>query len=40
MYNNGKGGQAHHRYLTSHSEVGVMLGQGWMVEGLVFCTPP
>ena len=40
MYNNGKGGQANHRYLTSHSEVGVMLGQGWMVEGPVFCTPP
>jgi len=40
MYNNGKGGQANHRYLTSHSEVGVMLGQGWMVEGLVFCTLP
>jgi hypothetical protein len=39
MYNNGKGGQANHRYLTSHSEVGVMLGQGWIVEGPVFCTP-
>ena len=40
MYNNGKGGQANHRYLTSHSEVGAMLGQGWIVEGPVFCTPP
>jgi predicted dienelactone hydrolase len=40
MYNNGKGGQANHRYLTSHSEIGAMLGEGWIVEGPVFCTPP
>jgi serine protease len=40
MHNNGKGGRANHRYLTSHSEVGVMLDRGWIVEGPVFCTPP
>ena len=40
MYNNGKGGQANHRYLTSHSEIGVMLGEGWIVEGTVFCSLP
>jgi len=40
MYNNGMGGQANHRYLTSHSEIGDMLGQGWIVEGPVFCALP
>jgi len=40
MYNNSKGGEPNHRYLTSHSEAAVMLSQGWMVEGTVFCTPP
>jgi predicted dienelactone hydrolase len=40
MYNNGKGGQANHRYLTSRSEVGYMLFQGWIVEGTVFCALP
>jgi predicted dienelactone hydrolase len=40
MYNNGKGGQANHRYLTSHSEIGEMLLQGWIVEGPVFCSLP
>jgi predicted dienelactone hydrolase len=40
MYNNGKGGQANHRYLTSHSEAGNMLGEGWIVEGPVFCGLP
>ncbi|HEY3554728.1 MAG TPA: glycosyl hydrolase, partial [Casimicrobiaceae bacterium] len=40
MYNNGKGGQANHRYLTSHSERDAMRGQGWIVEGTVFCSPP
>ncbi len=28
MYNNGKGGEANHRYLTSHSEIGEMLLEG------------
>jgi predicted dienelactone hydrolase len=40
MYNNGKGGEANHRYLTSHSEIGDMLGQGWIIEGPVFCALP
>jgi predicted dienelactone hydrolase len=40
MYNNGKGGQANHRYLTSHSEIGAMLLEGWIVEGPVFCSLP
>jgi predicted dienelactone hydrolase len=40
MYNNGKGGQANHRYLTSHSEIGEMLLEGWIVEGPVFCSLP
>ena len=40
MYNNGKGGQANHRFSTSHSEIGDMLGEGWIVEGPVFCGLP
>lgn len=40
LYNNGMGGQASHRYLTSHSEIGDMIGRGWLLEGPVFCTPP
>lgn len=40
MYNNGKGGQANHRYLTSHREVAAMLLEGWIVEGTVFCSLP
>jgi hypothetical protein len=40
LYNNGIGGQANHRYLTSHSEIGDMIGRGWLLEGPVFCTPP
>ena len=40
LYNNGKGGQANHRYSTSHSEIGDMLGQGWIIEGPVFCGLP
>jgi hypothetical protein len=40
LYNNGMGGQANHRYLTSHSAIGDMIGRGWLLEGPVFCTPP
>jgi len=40
LYNNGKGGQANHRYTTSREVAGDMLGEGWIVEGPVFCTPP
>lgn len=40
LYNNGMRGQANHRYLTSRSEIGDMVGSGWLLEGPVFCTPP
>jgi hypothetical protein len=40
LYNNGMGGHANHRYLTSYSEAGDMVGRGWIVEGPVFCMPP
>jgi serine protease len=40
MYNNHKGGQSNHRYLTSHSEIARMLEQGWILEGPVFCSLP
>jgi serine protease len=40
LYNNGKGGQANHRYLTSHSEIHDTLLQGWIREGTVFCALP
>jgi predicted dienelactone hydrolase len=40
MYNNGKGGQANHRYLTSRNETTEMGVEGWVLEGVVFCAPP
>lgn len=40
LYNNGMGGQANHRYLTSYSVIGDMIGAGWVLEGPAFCTPP
>jgi predicted dienelactone hydrolase len=40
LYNNGKGGQASHRYSTSHSEIADMLSEGWIIEGPVFCGLP
>lgn len=40
LYNNGKGGEANHRYLTSHSEIGAMVDEGWNIEGPVFCSLP
>jgi len=40
LYNNGKGGQANHRYTTSHSEMREMLADGWILEGTVFCAIP
>lgn len=40
LYNNGMGGQASHRYVTSRSEVRVMTARGWLVEGNVFCAIP
>ena len=29
-----------HRYTTSASEAAALAGEGWIVEGAVFCTPP
>ena len=40
LYNNGKGGEANHRFLTSHSEIHLMELQGWQREGAVFCALP
>jgi predicted dienelactone hydrolase len=40
LYNNGMGGQANHRYLTSRSEMQNMVDRGWIVEGPVFCGLP
>ena len=40
LYNNGMGGQASHRWVTSHSEVREMVQRGWLVEGNVFCAIP
>jgi hypothetical protein len=40
LYNNGMGGQASHRFVTSHSEVRELVQRGWMVEGNVFCAIP
>jgi hypothetical protein len=40
LYNNGVRGQANHRYLTSTTVLGDMVGDGWIVEGPVFCMPP
>ena len=40
LYNNGMGGQASHRFVTSHSEMREMVQRGWLVEGVVFCAVP
>jgi len=40
LYNNGMGGQASHRFVTSHSEVREMVQRGWLIEGNVFCAVP
>jgi serine protease len=40
LYNNGMGGVANHRYLTSYSVIGDMIGAGWTLEGPAFCTAP
>ncbi len=40
LFNNGMGGQVKHRYLTSHDEIATMLLQGWIDEGVRFCTLP
>lgn len=40
LYNDGKDGQANHRYLTSRSETARMRDERWIVEGPVFCSLP
>jgi hypothetical protein len=40
LYNNGMGGQASHRYVTSRSDLRAMQSAGWIVEGPVFCSVP
>jgi Platelet-activating factor acetylhydrolase, isoform II/Repeat of unknown function (DUF5648) len=40
LYNNGIGGEANHRYLTSHSEIFATVATGWLIEGVVFCAAP
>jgi hypothetical protein len=40
LYNNGMGGEANHRYLTSHSEIYATAAAGWLIEGVVFCAAP
>lgn len=40
LYNDGMGGQANHRYVTSRSEARAMAARGWIVEGYVFCSVP
>ena len=40
LYNNGMGGEANHRYLTSHSEIHATVAAGWLAEGVVFCAAP
>ncbi len=40
LYNNGMGGQASHRFVTSHSEGREMTQRGWIDEGTRFCGIP
>lgn len=40
IYNNGKGGEANHRYTTSRRSVRDMVKSGWVLEGAVFCANP
>lgn len=40
LYNNGIGGEANHRFLTSHSEAHATVAAGWLIEGVVFCAAP
>ena len=39
VFNGFKGGALNHRYTTSASEAASLAGEGWIVEGAVFCTP-
>ena len=39
LYNNGLGGTPNHRYTTSWPTVNLMQSKGWLLEGVVMCTP-
>ncbi len=40
LFNNFKGGALNHRYTTSMSEALSLTGDGWILEGAVFCAKP
>lgn len=40
VYNNFMDGQVGHRFLTSKSEIISMIADGWLYEGVAFCSPP
>jgi uncharacterized protein DUF5648 len=40
LYNNGMNGQPNHRFITSKSEAAATRGEGWVLEGTVFCAAP
>jgi murein DD-endopeptidase MepM/ murein hydrolase activator NlpD len=39
LYNNGMGGEPNHRYVTRWPIIDAMQTAGWLLEGVVFCTP-
>lgn len=39
LYNNGSGSAPNHRYTTSQAKTSEMLRQGWIIEGLIGCSP-
>jgi murein DD-endopeptidase MepM/ murein hydrolase activator NlpD len=39
LYNQGIGGTPNHRYTTSWPVVNLMQSKGWLLEGVVMCTP-
>jgi predicted dienelactone hydrolase len=40
LFNNFLGGALNHRYTTSASEAASLVGDGWILEGAVFCARP
>jgi hypothetical protein len=39
VYNNGMGGAPNHRFITDSNTVTQMIAAGWILEGVVFCSP-
>jgi uncharacterized protein DUF5648 len=39
VYNNGMGGAPNHRFITDFNTVTQMIAAGWILEGVVFCSP-